>query len=334
MRAIAFPVLGPVRYQNGWGDCRDGCTRRHEGTDMIGVRMQPLLAAVDGTLTRVRHDNVGKAGAILTVTGTDGWSYNYFHVNNDDPGTDDGGARSYWQVPPHLSVGSHVQAGQVIGYMGDSGNAEGSVPHLHFEIRTPDRTPVNPYPSLVAAAQQATCALPVGASPDANALAADAVAIIPLGGGGRWLIDRQGHLFAEGEAAQVAPSSARSCDSPAITPLPAPAAAVDAAPQTLEFPAIAEPPPAEPTSAATTPDAPTASEPTTPARAEPAVAPREWRVERGQSLWHIVQRAYGVSDTPTTVSLVEAVFAQNHAQLSDPDVLPIGATLELPARAS
>ena len=63
VRPIAFPVLGAVRYGNDWGNCRDGCARRHQGTDMIGVRMQPLLAAVDGTVTRIRYENVGTAGA-------------------------------------------------------------------------------------------------------------------------------------------------------------------------------------------------------------------------------------------------------------------------------
>ncbi len=146
-RHIAFPVLGPVQYSNGWGACRDGCARHHEGTDMLGVRMQPLLAAVDGTITNIRTES-GISGNGITVTGADGWYYNYFHVNNDTPGTDDGAAGPEWVVSPGLTVGSHVRAGQVIGYMGDSGNAEGSVPHLHFEIRTPDRTPVNPYHSL------------------------------------------------------------------------------------------------------------------------------------------------------------------------------------------
>ena len=118
-------MLGPVRYANGWGNCRDGCARRHVGTDLIGVAMQPLLAAVDGTITRIRYENEGTAGAVITITGADGWYYNYFHVNNDTPGTDDGAAGPEWQVSPQLTVGSPVRAGQVIGYMGDSGNAEG-----------------------------------------------------------------------------------------------------------------------------------------------------------------------------------------------------------------
>jgi len=341
MRPISFPVLGPVRFSNDWGACRDGCTRRHEGNDILGVRMQPLLAAVDGTITRIRYENVGKAGVAITITSTDGWSYNYFHVNNDNPGTDDASAPRYWQVPPPLTVGSHVQAGQVIGYMGDSGNSEGSVPHLHFEIRQPDHTPVNPYPSLVVAARQASCALPTGvsvASPN-DSLSAGAVAIIPLGGGGRWLIDRNGGILAEGEAAVVAPSSARSCDGLGGSPLPLPASVQPAAtpagaatpPPTITFPAIPQPSPVEPPAAeAAMPPDSVSVEPAT--GTEPAAAPHEWRVERGQSLWRIVQEAYGVSDTPTTASLVDAVFAANRAQLDDPDALPVGTSLELPPR--
>jgi murein DD-endopeptidase MepM/ murein hydrolase activator NlpD len=321
-RRIAFPVLGTVQYSNDWGACRDGCARRHEGTDLLGVRMQPLLAAVDGTITRVRYENEGTSGAYITVTGADGWYYNYFHINDDTPGTDDGLAEPVWQVSPGLSVGSTVRAGQVIGYMGDSGNAEGSVPHLHFEIRTPDRVPVNPYHSLAAAQERQTCTdSDAWTNADLAALSPDAVAVIPLAGGGRWVIDRDGRLHAEGPAAVTAGSA---CDV-VVTPLAVTrqAAPVAAAPVVDS----ATPPVAE--SAATAP----AAEPTlAPAPAEPAPAPAagEWTVEPGESLWKISQTAYGVSETAATVALVDFVFDHNRDEVTDPGVLNIGTKLELP----
>ena len=56
----------------------------------------------------------------------------------------------------------------------------------------------------------------------------------------------------------------------------------------------------------------------------------EWTVAPGDSLWHIAQESYGVSDTGSTVSLVDFVFDHNRDELSDPDVLNIGTKLELP----
>ena len=215
VRPISFPVLGPVQYGNHWGNCRDGCSRRHVGTDMVGVRMQPLLAAVDGTVTRVRNGNVGTAGAVITVTGADGWRYNYFHVNNDTPGTDDGLAVPEWQISPQVTLGSAVRAGQVIAYMGDSGNAETSVPHVHFEIRQPDGTPVNPYHSLVEARKRQTCApdeARISLTADATTLSADAVTVIAIDGVGRWLIGSDGNLVAEGSAGYVTPVDGVDCD--------------------------------------------------------------------------------------------------------------------------
>jgi hypothetical protein len=358
LRTIAFPVLGPVQYSNDWGQCRAGCARRHEGTDLIGVRMQPLLAAVDGTITRIRHENVGTAGTTITVTGADGWYYNYFHLNNDTPGTDDGAAGHEWQVPPHLTVGSRVRAGQVIAYMGDSGNAEGSVPHLHFEIRTPDRIPVNPYHSLVAAQGRETCA-PVDAartfSENAAALSRAAVAIIPIDGGGRWLIDPDGRLFAEGPAARIEPIAGIDCDT--VEPV---AMAVTRAADTVASDAEAlpraepvqpvQPVPAvqpfiEPGQPVQPVDAPVETpqpvlEPVQPVLSvgEPApaspVAPtaNEWTVAPGESLWGIVQEAYGASDVAATVSLIDTVFDFNRDQLWHPDELEIGMTLQLPNR--
>ena len=138
MRSIVFPVLGPVAYANGWGDPRSG-GRRHEGTDIIGVRMQPVLAAVDGVISRYQPTSTGIRGVAISIADEDGWRYNYFHNNDDTPGTDDGAAAEAFRLAPGLELGDSVVAGQIIGYMGDSGNAEESVAHLHFELRDPDR---------------------------------------------------------------------------------------------------------------------------------------------------------------------------------------------------
>jgi murein DD-endopeptidase MepM/ murein hydrolase activator NlpD len=218
MRAIAFPVLGPVSYADGWGDCRDGCARHHEGTDILGVRMQPLLAAVDGTVTRVRHENVGKSGAAVTITDADGWRYNYFHVNNDTPGGDDGAATPDWQFTPGLGVGDRVTAGQIVGYMGDSGNSEGSVPHLHFEIRDPTGAARPSYWSLRAAEARQACTIGLGPwsqphppADDADDDATLVATVTPLFGSGTWQVDTRGRVTATGDAALIRPSRGLSC---------------------------------------------------------------------------------------------------------------------------
>ncbi|HVE76965.1 MAG TPA: M23 family metallopeptidase, partial [Actinomycetota bacterium] len=85
---------------------------------------------------------------MLTIRDSAGWQYTYVHVNNDSPGTDDNANPAQWIFTPGISLGATVTAGQHIGYLGDSGNAESSSPHLHFEIRRPDGTYLNPYSSL------------------------------------------------------------------------------------------------------------------------------------------------------------------------------------------
>jgi hypothetical protein len=271
--------------------------------------MQPLLAAVDGTVTRVRYENRGTAGAVITIAGADGWYYNYFHVNNDTPGTDDGLATPERQVVPPLAVGSQVRAGQVIGYMGDSGNAEGSVPHVHFEIRQPDRRPVNPYHSLVAAQERQTCSGESGVTltADAATLSPAATSVIAIDGVGRWVIDVDGNLAAEGSAASIEPAVGVDC---AVTEQRA---------EAVNLPAVEEPAPVA------------VPAPAPPAESTPAAtADMPWLVEPGQSLWRIVQQAYGVSDDAATVSAVNVVFDHNRDQLTDPNVLNVGMTLLLP----
>ena len=144
-RRIHFPVEGPTRYSDTWGASRSGGARQHIGTDIMGSKLQPLLAARDGVVSWTRTDG----NNMLSITDSDGWRYVYIHINNDSPGTDDGANPPEWMFFPGIERGVKVKAGQRIAYMGDSGNAEGTAPHNHFEIHKPDGTAVNPYWSLM-----------------------------------------------------------------------------------------------------------------------------------------------------------------------------------------
>ena len=92
----------------------------------------------------------------MAINHDDGWRTWYLHLNNDRPGTDDGKG---WGFAPGIKSGVHVEAGQVIGYLGDSGNAETTPAHLHFELQQPDGTEVNPYDHL----REAEVAIPQSA---------------------------------------------------------------------------------------------------------------------------------------------------------------------------
>jgi len=229
IRQIAFPVLGPVSFGNDWGDPRgENGERQHEGTDLIGTGMQPMRAAADGTITRLRYDNEGTAGVAVSITDTAGYRYNYFHINNDRPGTTDGGAAPGLRIHPNLAVGSQVQAGQIIAYMGDSGNSVG-IPHLHFEIRTIAGDPFNPYPSLLAAQQREQCSVGLGPwstafeRPRANGTVVVGAAKPSKGApsatyrvsgpdGARWEVTDSGEVRAEGLGAVIAAPGNDDCD--------------------------------------------------------------------------------------------------------------------------
>jgi hypothetical protein len=190
---ITFPVAGQVNYSDDWGDCRSGCTRRHEGTDILGKKLMKEVAATDGTIAWVHDDNQGTAGNMLQLTGNDGWIYWYIHINNDTPGTDDGKNPKRWRLAPGIGAGSKVKAGQFIAYMGDSGNAEGTQPHLHFEIHRPDGTPINPYTSLRLAQglpADGLCSTPSNPTPNPSA----------KGGHGYWTLGKRGAVRGFGSA--------------------------------------------------------------------------------------------------------------------------------------
>lgn len=149
-RDIAFPVIGPVTYGNDFGDPRDGGARWHKGNDILGKKMQLLVAAVDGVIQTVPYPQASWGYGVI-IKDKDGYEYSYIHINNDTPGTDDGKADGMFAYAPDIQSGNPVVRGQFIGYMGDSGNAEGGPAHLHFEIEAPGAGVINPYSSLKAA---------------------------------------------------------------------------------------------------------------------------------------------------------------------------------------
>jgi hypothetical protein len=146
-RELHFPVEGAVTFSDDFGDPRSG-GRSHAGNDLMGTKMQKLLAAADGTVTSARLDASNLSGHMLTIKDAEGWSYRYIHLNNDTPGTDDGLALPEHVWAPGITSGTKVRAGQHVAYLGDSGNAEGTAPHLHFELIKPDGTTINPWTSL------------------------------------------------------------------------------------------------------------------------------------------------------------------------------------------
>jgi hypothetical protein len=144
-----YPLVFPVAGQNTWTDTfgapRSG-GRTHKGTDIFAAKGTPVVAAADGVITRIAVGSL--AGRYIKITHDDGWSTYYIHLNNDTPGTDDGALN---ETLPGIAVGVRVTAGEVIDVVGDSGNAEDTPSHLHFELHTPDGTAIDPAPHLAAA---------------------------------------------------------------------------------------------------------------------------------------------------------------------------------------
>lgn len=150
IRPITFPVNGEYTFRNDFHEPRGGGTRLHLGNDIIAAKMTPLVAVVDGVVNFVARPEA-PWGYEIELQDSEGYTYSYLHVNNDTPGTDDGIGGEGNAYVAGLYRGATVSKGQLIGWVGDSGNAENTVPHLHFEIRDPDQTVINPYESLVAA---------------------------------------------------------------------------------------------------------------------------------------------------------------------------------------
>ena len=121
------PVPG-ARFINDWGYPRSG-GRFHDGNNLFADRGTPAYTPISGVVTQI----IGSIGSLqFTLVGDEGRTYYGTHLD------------SFGEV-------GRVSAGSLLGTVGDSGDARGSKPHLHFEIYPGGAEPVNPYPTLVAA---------------------------------------------------------------------------------------------------------------------------------------------------------------------------------------
>lgn len=143
------PAAG-TSFQDDFGHAKpDG--RRHQGIDVFGEHGAPVVAVADGQIRRMQHSP--RSGYYIVIDHADDVGTWYMHLNNDDIGTNNGRGGPNTAFADGLAVGDYVSAGQVIGYVGNSGNAEGTHHHTHFELRINNR-PVNPYTYLTASQER------------------------------------------------------------------------------------------------------------------------------------------------------------------------------------
>ncbi len=138
-----FPFSAGVRYEtyfDGWGDPRSyqGTNTAHEGTDILTAKGTPVLAVASGTVIRYGWNTLG--GYRLTVQLDDYPEYKFYYAHFD-------------RYAAGMYLGARVKAGQVIGYVGNTGQGpertEGLfVPHLHFGIYDANFNAINPYQFL------------------------------------------------------------------------------------------------------------------------------------------------------------------------------------------
>ena len=106
--------------------------RVHMGIDLMAPKLTPVYAIADGTVNRIAQSP--RAGRHMIIDHADGWQSWYLHLNNDDPGRNNGRADWALTVIEGLEEGSHVTAGRHMAFVGNSGNAEGGMSHTHFEL--------------------------------------------------------------------------------------------------------------------------------------------------------------------------------------------------------
>jgi len=143
---LLFPVAGATTYQDDFGQARAGGV--HQGNDLLATKKTPVIAAESGTVKF--WTTSASAGCMLYLYGESGTMYEYIHLNNDVTMKNDnrGKCVAGMSYAKGLKDGAKVTAGQQIGYVGDSGDANGIASHLHFEVHPNGGAATDPYPYL------------------------------------------------------------------------------------------------------------------------------------------------------------------------------------------
>ena len=146
---LIFPIVGASSYTNDFGDARP--SGGHQGNDIMAAKRAPVVAVEGGRV--LKYTRSSNAGCMLYLHGKSGTTYMYVHLNNDRTLRNDnrGGCRNGIAYAPGLKRRQWVRAGQLIAYVGDSGDADGIASHLHFEVHPNGGRAVSPYRHLRAA---------------------------------------------------------------------------------------------------------------------------------------------------------------------------------------
>ena len=128
---IVMPLEGVSKKQvaNTWKAPR-GKDRLHEGQDIFAPRGTPIYSSTEGYVYRIGENALG--GQTVSVIGAGGRVYYYAHLDS---------------YAPEIAEGERVTTATVLGYVGTTGNAQGTPPHLHFGVYTPTGA-INPLPLL------------------------------------------------------------------------------------------------------------------------------------------------------------------------------------------
>ena len=128
-----FPLVGAYSYSDDYGAPRH--QGRHEGIDIMADRNTPIVAVDDVTVKRLTRVETGLGGIWVWLQRADGTEYYYCHMSSIAAGID---------------VGTKLAAGQVVGAVGNTGDARYGATHLHFEVHPGGGASTDPYPHLVA----------------------------------------------------------------------------------------------------------------------------------------------------------------------------------------